>query len=382
MATMKRIILPALGLLLLPVAAHAQAAGGQAVDDILQQFQAATNGWDGRLHGLALRTFEILAFIEFAWQFGKLALQNPEFGDFLTLFVRELLFVGLMLFLLTTTTTWAPAIIHSFEQAAGAAGGGPTSPGDVLDMGVNLAGRIMDAMSMWHPEAAVGLMIAGLIMGCAFALIIAEWVFVLIESYVVMNCAVLFMAFGSNAFTSDIAIGVLRVVFTTGAKLFGVQIVAALGTTIISTWVAKFNGNITSRSLVLEIVVALIFAVISLKLPATIERMAGGHGHGAHAGEFFRSANTARNVGQAIVTGSVGGAINAGSRMAGGMSQAQSSMAARVASGTAPKTQAGRFASVAMGAVGNVAGAGIRDAASRMAGRDIGRRFSGGQRQA
>jgi type IV secretion system protein TrbL len=347
-----------LGLSLVPHISLAQGVGAQAVDAILQDFKNATNGWETTLQRLAQSTFGVLALLQLAWSFGKLALQRADIDAFVSCLVREIMLLGLFYWLLIETATWAPAIINSFRQAAGAAGGGPVTPGDVLDAGINLAGRIMEAMSMLSPAASVGLMIAGLVMAAAFAWIVATMVLIIIESYVVIGAGVLFMAFGGTAFTNDIAIGVVRTVFAIGAKLFAVQLIAALGTTIVTGWVNKFH-DVTSKSIVLEICVALIFAVIVRSVPNLVERMAGGSGLGAHAGALFGTTAAAVGLGALAVRGA-----------ASATTSAVGAGAAVTAGGRAANRQ------IAAGNSGSMIGLTVRNVAGA-AGRDIGRRLSG-----
>jgi type IV secretion system protein TrbL len=351
----RSLIAIALTLAALPLAAHAQGAGAAAVDEILGDFQGATAGWLAALQGFARNTFALLAMIQLAWAFAQLAITRADFDAFLSCLVREIMMLGLFWFLLEESTTFGPLIINSFRQAATSAGGGTMSPGDVLDAGIDLAGRIMGEMSVWSPTASVGLLICALLVGCTIALVCASMVVALVESYFVVAAGVLMMAFGGSQFTNDIAISVVRGVFAIGAKLFALQLIASVGVRLITEWVNKFH-DVTSKGILIEISMSLVLLVIVRSVPGMVERMAGGHGMGAHAGALFGTASS-------VVTGTQDVVRTAGN----------------VASGTAAVTRSvatGTVSAVRWGAGGQSPSSGVRGSKSS----DLGLRFSGGRR--
>jgi type IV secretion system protein TrbL len=58
-------------------------------------------------------------------------------------------------------------------------------------------------MSIWHPEASAGLMVAGIVIKVCFALMAACMVLALVESFLIISMGVLFMAFGGTRWTKD-----------------------------------------------------------------------------------------------------------------------------------------------------------------------------------
>jgi type IV secretion system protein TrbL len=348
--------------------AHAQDVN--TIDTIVARFQAVTNGWEAGLQAIAQNTFAILATLQLFWAMALLAFRRADFSEFVAALVNQIMFIGLFFWLLTTTTTWGPAIIASFRQAGGTASGTAVlTPGDVFRVGVDIAGQIWAQITVWSPGASAGLAIAALIVLACFAWIVLTMVTALVESYFVISGGVLLMAFGGSTWTKDIAVGVVRNVFGIGAKLFALQLVTSVGGAFIQQWGAQFN-EITARGVMIEICQALVLAGITKTIPDMFQRMVGGIGTanggailGAAAGLTSATvmlATAATKMATAVAgTGAVTGA---------GAALSSSQMAARVAAGTAPATAAGRAAGLISATARNV-GSAIST--------DIGRRLSG-----
>jgi type IV secretion system protein TrbL len=299
-----------------------------------------------------------------------LVFRRADFSEFCATLVNQLMFIGLFFWLLTTTTTWGPAIINSFRQAAGTTGGTTVlTPGDVFKAGVDIAGQIWAQITIWTPGASAGLATAALVVLACFAWIVLTMVTALVESYFVISGGVLLMAFGASQWTKDVAVGVVRNVFGIGAKLFALQLVTSVGMTFIQFWVTQFN-NVTAQGVFIEICQVLVLAGITKTIPDMFQRMVGGVGTanggaliGAAAG--LASASVLLSSASMKLATSIAGA---GAATGAGAALAGSQMAARVAAGTAPATAAGRAAAT----LGQTA----RNVASGM-GADIGRRLSG-----
>jgi type IV secretion system protein TrbL len=205
--------------------AHAQSVN--VLDQIVTEFRTRSAGWEGTLRSFGLGTFGILAAIELAWAAFRLAFRGADVSEWLAEIVNQILFLGFFLALLENSVTWGQAIVNSFRQAAGAAGGSGVAPSDVFASGVQLAAKVMSQMSIWSPAASVGLIIAGLVIEVCFALIAACMVLALVESYLVISMGVLFMAFGGTRWTKDFAISTVRYTVSVGAKLFVLQLLVS-----------------------------------------------------------------------------------------------------------------------------------------------------------
>src|SRR6185312_8032377 len=138
--------------------AHAQSTN--TLDQIVDQFRMRSAGWEGTLQSFARGTFGILAGIELAWAAIRLAFRGSDVSEWLAEIVNQILFLGFFFALLENSVTWGQAIVDSFRQAAGAAGGSGIAPSNVFAAGVSLAGHVMSQMSFWSPAASIALVIA------------------------------------------------------------------------------------------------------------------------------------------------------------------------------------------------------------------------------
>jgi type IV secretion system protein TrbL len=349
-------------------AAHAQDVN--FVDTVVSRFQTVTNGWTGTLQGAAQATFWTLATLQLFWAMSKLVFRRADFSEFMAELVNQIMFIGLFNWLLTTTTTWGPAIIRSFRQAAGSAGGTTNlTPGDVFKCGIDIAGQIWAQISVLAPGASAGLAISALVVLACFAWIVLTMVVALVESYFVVAGGVLFMAFGGSSWTKDVAIGVIRNVFGIGAKLFALQLVMSVGTTFMQSWATQFT-IVDARGVFVEIAQALVLAGVTKTIPDMFQRMVGGVGTG-NAGALIGAAATLASATVMLSTAAIKLATavaGAGAVTGAGAALSSAQMAARVASGTAPATAAGRAAGM-LGATARNVGSAI--------GTDIARRLSG-----
>ena len=233
-------------ILLIAVPAHAQSVN--VLDQIVTEFQTRAAGWEGTLRSFAMGTFSILATIELAWAAIRLAFRRSDVSEWLAEIVNQILFLGFFLALLENSVTWGQAIVNSFRQAASAAGGGGIAPSDVFAAGVKIASMVLSQMSIWHPEASAGLMVAGIVIEVCFALMAACMVLALVESFLIISMGVLFMAFGGTQWTKDFAISTVRYTVSVGAKLFVLQLLVSIGASLIQSWATSAHARILPQS--------------------------------------------------------------------------------------------------------------------------------------
>ena len=288
----------------LVIAAPAHAQSANVLDQIVAQFQSRSAGWEGALRSFALGTFGILATIELAFAGLKLAFRGADLSEVLAEIVNQILFLGFFLALLENSVTWSQAIVSSFRQAARAAGGGGIAPSDVFAAGVKIASQVLSQMSIWHPEASAGLMVAGIVIEVCFALMAAFMVLTLVESFLIISMGVLFMAFGGSRWTKDFAVSTIRYTVSVGAKLFVIQLLVSIGTSLIQSWANSFS-DVTDASLCILIGCSIVMLALVKVLPETMQRIVNGSS----------MANGSALVGAAAAVG--GGVTIAAATMAG-----------------------------------------------------------------
>jgi type IV secretion system protein TrbL len=276
--------------------------------------------------------------------------------------------------LLQNAVTWDTAIVSSFRQAASSAGGGGIAPSDVFAAGVKLAATVLNQMTIWHPEASAGLMVAGIVIEVCFALMAAFMVLALVESYLIISMGVIFMAFGGSRWTKDLAVSTVRYAVSVGAKLFVLQLLISIGTGLIQSWANSFT-DVTDASLCILIGCSIVMLALVKVLPETMQRIVNGSS----------MANGSALVGVAAAVGGGVAGVAAGMAGAGNMVRQSFALAsaqmggadakaAETNGGEAPeRSRIARAVALTGGTARNMAMAPVRDVGRRLSG-DIGAR--------
>ena len=347
--------------------AHAQSTN--TLDQIVDQFRTRSAGWENTLQSFARGTFGILAGIELAWASFKLAFRGADVSEWLAEIVNQILFLGFFLALLENSVTWGQAVVDSFRQAAGAAGGSGMAPSNVFAAGVSLAGKVMSQMSFWAPEASIALVIAGLVIEICFALIAAFMVLALVESYLIISMSVIFMAFGGSRWTKDFAVSTIRYTVSVGAKLFVLQLLVSIGTGLIQSWASSFN-DVTANSLCILVGCSIVMLALVKVLPETIQRIVNGSSMASGSALVGAAAAVSGAVGvaalEALGAGSVmGNAV----RLAGTQVDAADAKAAEASGGDSPqRSRISRAAAMTGYTAGNLVSAPLADVGRRLSG--------------
>ncbi len=365
-------LLLSLAALLVATPAHAQAVN--VLDQIVSQFQQRSAGWQAGLSSFALGTFGILAAIDLAWSAFRLAFRGADVSEWLAEIVNQTLFLGFFLAMLQNAVTWDTAIVSSFRQAASSAGGGGIAPSDVFAAGVKLASTVLNQMSIWHPEASAGLIIAGIVIEVCFALMAAFMVLALVESYLIISMGVLFMAFGGSRWTKDMAVSTVRYAVSVGAKLFVLQLLVSIGTGLIQSWADSFV-DVTDASLCILIGCSIVMLALVKVLPETMQRIVNGSSM-ANGSALVGAAAAVSGGVAAFGAGMVGaGAMAANSyRLASAQMGAADAKSAETNGGQPPeRSRVARAAALTGGTARNLVAAPIRDVGRRLTG-DIGAR--------
>ena len=347
--------------------ATAQAQSAAVLDQVVNQFKNQSAGWEAALRSFALNTFGILAVIELAWASIRLAFRGSDISEWLAELVNQILFLGFFLALLENSVTWGQAIVDSFRQAAGAAGGGGIAPSDVFATGVNLAQKVISQMTIWAPAASVGLIIAGLVIEACFALIAACMVLALVESYLIISMGVIFMAFGGTHWTKDFAVSTVRYTVSVGAKLLVLQFLVSIGTGLIKQWEATFN-DVTASSLCILVGCSIVLLAVVKVIPETMQRIVNGSS--MVSGSALTGAATA--VGGATTAFALG--LAGSGAMAGNAYRlASAQLDQKDDQGSAPQSRVARAAALTGYTAKNLAAAPLADVGRRLSGNPGGR---------
>lgn len=372
------VLLVIVGLLWLALPAHAQDAGTAATNanytGIIDMFNSAASKWQGPLQSAAAALYWSLVTISLVLTFMPLALRGAEFNEWADTAFRFVFVTGFWLWMIHNYSSLANSLItgfrHAAQNAVGASGGSSTmSPTDILKCGIDLANVALNQASIWSPVLTLAVCITACIIYIIFALVAGLVALTLVESYVVINASVIFMAFAGFRFTSDIAMHAIKYAIGVGVKLFSLQLIVGVSISVFQTWTAQYSspGLLATVSDIfgLACLIILVFYLAVHLPPALMGMITGAHGGGMQMGGMFAGA-------AAVASGAAAGAAaagGAGAALGGAKALASEQLKARETAGNAPQSPFARMAAMAGGTISNLAGAAMQDVGARLGGR-------------
>ncbi|EIY7949902.1 P-type conjugative transfer protein TrbL [Salmonella enterica] len=328
---------------------------------LLDLIRKNAENWDDKLRGYATTLFWLLAGIQFIWQFFPLVFRQADFGEIMGELIRFVMTTGFFLALLSFSSEWAADVVNSFRQAAASAAGLGTTgmrPGDMFAVAVDLANTVGN-VETWNPLTATMIAFSALLVLVCFVFIAAFMAVTVVESYIIINAAVLFMGFGGSQWTREYALAIVRYAVSVGAKLFVLTLIVGLIVTSSKEWAAAYQND--DASMWTMVGLAVLCAILAKTIPeivaGVISGSSGGGGSsigglaaagaaGAAAAISVLTAGAAAPA-AAAAAGEVGGAAAAGG---GGLAGAINSSFAGASGGAGAASSAG--AGAAGGATG------------------------------
>jgi type IV secretion system protein TrbL len=221
--TVRRYATPLLPVLLLNAIALPATAG--ILTDIADQYQTASAGWMTAALHYANHLFFLLVSIEIAVTAIYHMLSREEFVAFLIALFIKLLGIGFFYVLLVEAPAWIPTIIQSFTQAGAGIGGTPVlDPSGVLSQGIDVGKTVLQGINF--PDVfdhLLTVLVAGLaaiIVVFAYAIVAAQLLVALVESYIVIGGGVLMLGFAGTRWTLVFTERYLGYLVSVGIKLF------------------------------------------------------------------------------------------------------------------------------------------------------------------
>jgi type IV secretion system protein TrbL len=233
----------------LAVAASLLAASplaAQAMDDVVRDYSQVSSAWLTHIQGVALGLFATLAVIELAITGIRLALDHS--GSVLGPLLTRFLLLAFGFVLLSQFPLWLPRITQGFADAGKAASGTTAlSPSTVLDVGIRLCSNILTSLGsaglLANPAGNLVGALLSLIVLLIFALIAAQLVLVLVESYIVLSAGILFLGFGASRITAPLAERYFLYAVDVGIRLFFLYVLVAVAPALEGPWVAALRGG-------------------------------------------------------------------------------------------------------------------------------------------
>ncbi len=282
----KRVITIGLFVVIALLSSHlASAANVKAPSAILNQYRAQRVTWFTNIWPYANNLFGMLAVIEFAWSAALMLLEKTDLQSWAAALVRKVMWLGAFYALLLYGRFWIPAITDSFELIGqNAAGTGPISPSDVFTRGIDLAGALMATSSsaafFTNLGTSLAMVVTGIITALAFIAITVQFVVAMVESYIIVAAAFIFVGFGGSRWTAPYVERYIGLGVSNGVKIMLLYLLIGTGMNLSVDWMTQAE-NIASNSSpamsALEIMGAsIIFMMLCWQIPKLFSAVLGG----------------------------------------------------------------------------------------------------------
>ncbi|WP_028389213.1 P-type conjugative transfer protein TrbL [Legionella fairfieldensis] len=334
-------------------------------DILIQRFADTASFWSDKLVGYGQWLFWGLVLLSMTWTYSMMALRKADIQEFFAETVRFLVMTGFFLWLLINGSAIATAVIDSCRKIAADATGlsNSISPSGIVDIGFDIAFKVVDMSSIWSPGASiVGLFIATIIL-IVLTLVGINMLLMLVTAWITTYTGIFLLGFGGGQWTQDIAINYYKSVLTIGMELFMMIILVGIGKSFIDQFYTVMTNDISIKELFIMLVVSIILLGLINKIPPKISGIIGGGSGGMSSGGMglgaaLGAAGAAATAGVAAGNAFMGAASN----IAGGASalkaafqSAQQSLSSGSSSGTSSSSLSQNLAS-AMGSASQFAG--------------------------
>lgn len=319
------------------------------LDDVIGRFKTQSATWEDKISGYAMSLFWTLNVISLAWGLGIQAISRADLPDVFSELFRHIMFTGFHYWLLLNGPYFSSLIIDSLRTAAGSAvgGNGTLGPSDIIDIGLNIAGKALDNFSAFSPIDSLGYIIISAIILISMALIAANMMIMLCAGWFLTYAGILFLGFGGGRWTSDMAINYYKTVLSVGASLFTMSLLIGIGQAVMN----DFANAVSADAPVMEMFVCMILAIVLMLLVDKLPQMVAGITTGALGGGFQ---GFGAGTGIAAATAAAGMAIGA----VGGMAAAAGAASSNIAGGVNAVREAASLADTQLGIGGNPMGEG------------------------
>jgi type IV secretion system protein TrbL len=291
------------------------------LNDIVRDYEAISTAWFSALGPIANKIFWILVAIQLTWSAIWWVIDREDGLAVVSSLLRQVVAIGFFYALLLNGGTWVPAVIQSFSQAgATAAGLSNLSPTGVFDQGLALANKILNATAdLGLLDGFFASLIAGitaLVVVIAFAIIAAQLLVALVESFIVIGAGVLFLGFAGSRWTKFFTERYLSYVASVGVKLFVLYLIMGVGMGIAGRWMPVLErGGFSPIPFFYVMGGSLVFVFLTWHIPSVAGSMMAGAVSLSLADAVYPAIWGSRAAGAGLIAaGAVGGAAVAAGR--------------------------------------------------------------------
>ena len=287
--------------IVLMVTATSTAQTNDPPSQMLNAYRAQRTEWFTNVWPAANKLFALLAIIEFSWSAAVMVLEKQDFQSWAAALIRKMMTLGAFYALLIYGRVWIPAIVDSFEMLGqNAAGTGPLDPGDVFARGLNLAGALIDGAStsgiFTNFGGALALVFAAVMCLLAFCMITIQFVVTMVESYILVAAAFIFLGFGGSRWSQSYVERYIALAVSIGVKIMLLYLLISTGMNVSLGWLTQAEAVATSSQPATDAFsimgAALIFAAICWHIPKLLAGILGGS-PSLSGGDVFSTVGTA-----------------------------------------------------------------------------------------
>jgi len=267
------------------VVAQAQSTGPQGVvNDLLGKYKSAGKAWEATIEQAATNLFWWLATISLGWTCVSMAIKQSDLVEIVAELCRFIMVTGFFLWLLTHGAAFGDDIIQSLSQVGTNAGGQGLTPGDIVNLGMQVYQQTLMHVNWLEPYSIVAPVIIAVIILIVCALVAVNMILLLCAAWVVLYAGLIFLGFGGCRWTGDMAINYYRTVLGIGVSLMTMKLIVAIGVRYLQDLVAATSTTLNPSQLGILLCAVIILAVISHRLPHMVAGMVVGGGHNGAIG--------------------------------------------------------------------------------------------------
>ena len=266
------------GLVLLALLSHPALAddNNNALDTILDKFNAITATWEPIITDAVTNLFWLLVIASFTWSAIKLWLHQKGLEHFIAELFERVMTVGFCWFLVVNASPLAWTVLNSMQEIASRLSGSEAklSPSNIVELGLTLAHRIWESSAGFDAGQFVIIGFSGLIVLITLALIAAQLTILLIGSFIILNGGVIVMGFLGSEWTRDHGMNYFTTVLGMSVQIFIMQLLVIIGNETFLSFIN--NPGAGSADYLMMVVMSVIYYSLVNTVPAIASSLATG----------------------------------------------------------------------------------------------------------
>ncbi len=263
------------------------------LNDIVRDYESVTAAWFAALVPIATALFWTLVLIELVWSAIWWVVDREDGLGVIAALLRKVLAVGFFYALLLNGGTWIRAVIQGFSFAGTSASGiTDLSPTGVFDQGLALANKILNSveglgiLEGFFPSLVAAF--TALVVVVSFAIIAAQLLVALVESFIVIGAGILFVGFSGSRWTKFFTERYLSYIASVGVKLFVLYLIMGVGMGIAARWMPILErGGFSPIPFFYVMGGSLVFLFLTWHIPSVASAMMAGAVHLSIADVYY-----------------------------------------------------------------------------------------------